>query len=75
MTDLHRGNRGNLSNEVKRTGRVWSFVIDATCFVLLVIAGTGLFLWWSLKTRGKWGAVLFLLGTGVSFAVYYWFVP
>jgi hypothetical protein len=75
MTDLHRGNRGNLSNEVKRTGRVWSFVIDATCFVLVVIAATGLFMWWSLKTRGKWGAVLFLLGTGVSFAVYFWFVP
>jgi hypothetical protein len=75
MTDLHRGNRGNLSNEVKRTGLVWSFVIDATCFVLVVIAATGLFLWWSLKTRGKWGAVLFVLGTGGSFAVYYWFVP
>ena len=75
MTDLHRGNRGNLSNEVKRTGRVWSFVIDATCFVLLIIAATGLFLWWSLKSRGKWGAVLFLLGTVTAFAVYYWFVP
>jgi hypothetical protein len=75
MTDLHRGNRGNLSNEVKRTGRVWSFVIDATCVVLLVIAGTGLVLWWSLKTRGKWGAILFLLGTGSAFAAYYWFVP
>ncbi len=74
-TDLHRGNRGNLTNEVKRTGRVWSFVIDATCFLLLIIAATGLFLWWSLKTRGKWGAVLFLLGTGLSVAVYYWFVP
>ena len=75
MTDLHRGNRGNLSNEVKRTGRVWSFVIDATCFLMLVIAATGLVLWWSLKTRGKWGAILFLLGTASTFAVYYWFVP
>lgn len=75
MTDLHRGNRGNLTNEVKRTGRVWSFVIDATCFVLLVIAATGLVLWWSLKSRGKWGAVLFLLGTAGGFAAYYWFVP
>lgn len=75
MTDLHRGNRGNLSNEVKRTGRVWSFVIDATCFVLLIISATGLIMWWSLKTRGKWGAILFLLGTATSVAVYYWFVP
>jgi hypothetical protein len=75
MTDLHRGKRGNLSNEVKRTGQVWSFVIDGTCFVLLIISATGLIMWWSLKTRGKWGAFLFLLGTSASVAVYYWFVP
>ena len=75
MTDLHRGNRGNLTNEVKRTGAVWSFVIDATCFLLLVIAGTGLILWWSLKSRGMWGALLMLLGAGGAFAAYYWFVP
>lgn len=75
MTDLHRGNRGNLTNEVKRTGRVWSFVIDGTCILLLIISATGLVMWWSLKSRGKWGAVLFLLGTGLSVAVYYWFVP
>ncbi len=75
MTDLHRGNRGNLSNEVKRTGRVWSFVIDGTCILLLIISATGLVMWWSLKSRGKWGAILFLSGTAGSVAVYYWFVP
>jgi hypothetical protein len=75
MTDLHRGNRGNLSNETKRTGRVWSFVIDATCIILLIISATGLVMWWSLKTRGKWTALLILLGGGLSFAAYYWFVP
>jgi hypothetical protein len=75
MTDLHRGNRGNLSNEVKRTGRVWSFVIDATCILLLIISATGLVMWWSLKTRGKWTALLILGGGLVSFAMYYWFVP
>jgi uncharacterized protein len=75
VTDLHRGNRGNLTNEVKRTGRVWSFVIDATCFLLLIISATGLVMWWSLKTRAKWGALVFLFGTGATFAVYYWFVP
>ncbi len=75
MTDLHRGNRGNMTNEVKRTGRVWSFVIDGTCILLLVISLTGLVMWWSLKSRGKWGAVLFLFGTGLTAGVYYWFVP
>lgn len=75
MTDLHRGNRGNLSNEVKRTGRVWSFVIDGTCILLLIISATGLVMWWSLKSRGKWGAILFVLGTALSVAVYYWFTP
>ena len=75
MTDLHRGNRGNMSNEVKRTGRVWSFVIDGTCVLLLIISATGLVMWWSLKSRGKWGAILFVVGTAVTGAVYYWFVP
>ena len=75
MTDLHRGNRGNLTNEPKFTGRVWTWVIDVTCGLLLLIAATGLVLWWSLKSRGKWGAPLILLGGAAAFAVYYWFVP
>ncbi len=75
MTDLHRGNRGNMSNEVKRTGRAWSFVIDGTCVLLLIISATGLVMWWSLKSRGKWGAILFVIGTAITGAVYYWFVP
>lgn len=75
MTDLHRGNRGNVTNEPKFTGKVWVWVIDVTCVLLLVISGTGLFLWWSLKSRGKWGALLLLLGGGAAFAMYYWFVP
>ncbi|AWM41114.1 hypothetical protein GobsT_02780 [Gemmata obscuriglobus] len=75
LTDLHRGNRGNMSNEVKRTGMVWSFVIDGTCVMLLVISATGLIMWWSLKSRGKKGAVLFVLGTLLTVGVYYWFVP
>lgn len=75
LTDLHRGNRGNMSNEVKRTGIVWSFVIDGTCVMLLIISVTGLIMWWSLKSRGKKGAALFVLGTVLTVAVYYWFVP
>lgn len=75
LTDLHRGNRGNVSNEPKFTGKAWIWVIDATCILLLVIVGTGLFLWWSLKARGKWGAFVLLLGGMTAFAVYYLYVP
>src|SRR6266511_782791 len=39
-TDLHRGNRGNVEKDPKFTGRVWSFVIDATCILLLIISAT-----------------------------------
>jgi hypothetical protein len=72
MSDLHRG---NLTNEPRFTGKVWTWVIDITCGLLLVISATGLFLWRSLKSRGKWGAPLMLLGGAAAFAVYYWFVP
>jgi hypothetical protein len=75
MTDLHRGNRGNVTNEPKFTGSAWVWVIDVTCVLLLIIAGTGLFLWWSLKARGKRGALALLVGGGAAFAVYYWLVP
>ena len=40
-----------------------------------VAALTGLVLWWSLKGRGKWGAVVLLLGGAAAFTVYYWLVP
>jgi hypothetical protein len=75
LTDLHRGNRGNVTGEPRLTGTAWTWVIDVTCVLLLVISATGLFLWWSLKARGKWGAVLLLLGGGAAAAVYQWWVP
>jgi uncharacterized protein len=74
-TDLHRGNRGNRTNETKFTGRVWSVVIDGTCVLLVVVCVTGFFLWWSLKGRGQYGALFALGGTAMAFALYYWFVP
>jgi hypothetical protein len=66
MTDLHKG---------KSAGRAWGLLIDAVCILLLIISTTGLILWWSLRSRGKWAAVGFLLGTGLAFATYYWRVP
>lgn len=75
LTDLHRGNRGNSAEDPKFTGMVWSVVIDGTAVLLVVISLTGLVLWSSLKTRGKAGAILMLLGGVLAFAVYYFFTP
>jgi hypothetical protein len=51
------------------------WAIDLTCVLLVVIALTGLILWWSLRGRGQWGGLVLLLGGATVFAVYYWFVP
>ena len=72
--ELHKGNQNHPTNP-DITGPVWSYVIDAACVLMVVIAVTGLILWWSLQGRGKWGAVVLLAGGAVVFAAYYWFVP
>jgi len=66
LLDLHKS---------KSSGRAWAWVVDITCGLLVVISATGLVLWSSLKTRGKWGAVLMLLGGAASAAVYFLSVP
>ena len=66
LTDLHRG---------KATGRVWSLVIDGVCVMILIVAATGLFLWSSLRGRGRFGLVAIGLGLALSLIVYFAFVP
>jgi hypothetical protein len=66
ITDLHKG---------KSAGSVWGWVIDIVCILLVIICTTGLVLWSSLKSRGKWGTVAMLLGLGSVIAVFYWAVP
>lgn len=75
MTDLHRGNRGNVTNEPKFTGVIWTWVIDITCLLMLVISVSGLVLWWSLKGRGKHSTIVLLVGAAIVFGIYYWLVP
>ena len=58
--DLHRG---------KSTGTAWSFVIDATCVVLVILSATGLIMWSSLKSRGRYGLVVAAIGAALSVAV------
>ena len=66
MTDLHKG---------KSSGFAWSLIIDGVCILLLLISATGIVLWSSLKSRGKWGAVALVVGGGAAFGVFYWLVP
>jgi hypothetical protein len=75
MTDLHRGNRGNVPEEPRFTGRFWSFIIDGTAILMTIVSATGLILWSSLKSRGKWGALLLFVGGVFAFASYYLFTP
>lgn len=64
--DLHRG---------KSCGLAWSVVIDVLAGLMLLIAATGLVLWWSLKGRGRFGVATLLLGVAVAVGVYFAFVP
>jgi hypothetical protein len=66
MTDLHRG---------KAAGPAWGVVIDVVCGLLLAVSATGLVLWWSLRGRGRHGALFILLGAAAATAVYLLCVP
>ena len=66
VTDLHRG---------KSTGPTWALVIDGVCVLLLIVSTTGLILWQSLRSRGRYGLVVMALGLGVGVGVFYLFVP
>lgn len=57
LLDLHRG---------KDTSGPWHLVIDAIAAVYLVVAATGIIMWWSLKGRGKYGLWVVLAGVVLS---------
>jgi hypothetical protein len=60
MLDLHRG---------KDVSLPWHLIIDFVAVVYLVLAATGLTMWWSLKGRGKYGAIVIAVGVLLSVAV------
>jgi hypothetical protein len=72
ITDLHKGKS---TGSIWKAGTGWSLLIDAVCIALFLISVTGLVLWSSLKSRGKWGAVLLLAGTGIALGLYFVTVP
>ena len=66
VTDLHKG-----KSEGVVWSRGWSLVIDAVCALTIVMAATGVYLWWSLKSRGRYGLPLVVLGTLSAVAMFY----
>lgn len=57
LLDLHRG---------KDTSGPWHLVIDAIAVVYLIVAATGIVMWWSLKGRGKYGLWVVVAGVVLS---------
>jgi hypothetical protein len=66
LTDLHRG---------QSTGREWGLVIDGLAILVLIVSVTGVVLWWSLHSRGRFGFAVILLGAAACVAVYFAYVP
>jgi hypothetical protein len=60
LLDLHRG---------KDTSGPWHLVIDLIAGVYLVVAATGIVMWWSLKGRGKYGLWVAVGGVVLSVLV------
>jgi hypothetical protein len=50
-------------------------MIDAVCVFLLIIAGTGLVLRWSLRGRGRAGAAVIAFGVAAIGIIYWNHVP
>jgi hypothetical protein len=66
MNDLHKG---------RDAGKVWGWLIDASAVLLTLVSLTGLVLLWFVYKRRVAGLVLAVVGGGVLWAVYEWFVP
>ena len=70
LTDLHRG-----KSRDKTLSANWSLLIDIVAGLFVVVSITGLILWTSLRSRGKYGLTVIVFGIAASAAVYYLYVP
>lgn len=66
LNDLHKG---------RDAGQGWSLLIDISAVILCFISITGLGLIFFLKLRRAPGLVIAVVGTVVTIAIYYAFVP
>jgi hypothetical protein len=56
-------------------GETWSLVIDGVAILMGIVAITGLVLWTSLRSRGKFGFASMCAGFAVCATIYYLYVP
>ena len=62
MNDFHRllGFNGNWAH------KLWYISYDLSCIALIVMALTGVYLWWKLEKKKKVGIVFLFLSTGLT---------
>jgi len=58
--------RGNWSGV-----RVWSWLADATLYLLIFISISGVYLWWVIKAERRIGLMLLTAGTATLFGLIY----
>ncbi len=66
VNDLHKG---------RDTGPVWSWVIDLTALIMLIVSISGLYMLFKLRNRKATGIVTCLIGSAVVLAIYLIWVP
>lgn len=66
INDLHKG---------RDSGKVWSWLIDISAGLLVLVSVTGLVLIWFMHKRRTNGLLLVVAGTVVCFILYKFFVP
>jgi hypothetical protein len=70
LTDLHRGKTRD-----KTLGGPWALLIDVVAGMFVVVSITGLLLWTSLRSRGRHGLAVIVVGLVASVVVYFVYVP
>ena len=66
VNDLHKG---------RDSGKAWSWLIDASAILLVLVSVTGLVLIWFVYKRRFAGLVLAAIGTLILVGIYHWLVP
>lgn len=66
LNDLHKG---------RDSGQAWSWVIDLSALVMLIVSLSGLYLLLNLRNRKNTGLLLSVVGTAILVFVYLLWVP